>query len=163
MKESDSSPDFCGCCAKVNHGCLLAEECDRFSIRFALFPPAYVVAVMIGLLRNALRSGAPNQSRSGRQLAGCASARAILEGRSGLADVPWALTPAARACVQAEVRQAVAAREAAEEGQAALQLLHEAEMRHLQTEHAAQFASARAQVGRPRRQQVPCAVYYAVM
>ncbi|GAQ86334.1 hypothetical protein KFL_002830110 [Klebsormidium nitens] len=48
--------------------------------------------------------------------------------------------------LQAEMRQAVAAREEAHEGQQALRLQHEAEMRHLQTEHAAQFASAHAQM-----------------
>lgn len=50
--------------------------------------------------------------------------------------------------MQAELRQAAAVQEEEREAREALKLQHEAELRHLKTEHAAQFASAHAQVRR---------------
>lgn len=72
------------------------------------------------------------------------------QGDSVHKNMAWPLNCVRAVVAQAEVRQAVAARDEAHEEQQALQLQHEAEMRHLHTEHAAQFASAHAQVGMPR-------------
>ncbi len=51
-----------------------------------------------------------------------------------------------RCLLQGQLRQAAAALEKEREARAALQLQHEAEMRHLRTEHEASFASADARV-----------------